>query len=155
MMMGIVVVSVAMVMVGMATVSMGTTMVIVMKVMASTMVVGMRDVMVVMMMVMVVAIETIVAMTYILLVADGQFLTLITGELDVFAYLWSNLAFVASLAQQRVNGLDAVPALLRSHFRQICSSFLTPLLIVELNTDTMAPNLPIQVVLSLLKAGEY
>ena len=114
--MGIMVVSTtAMVMAAMTAMSMGTAttsmVVMVHVVIGGTMVVSMRrDVMIAVMVVMIVAIETIAAVTNVFLVADGQLLTLVAGQLDVLADIRSDLALVASLTQQRVNSLYAVPA---------------------------------------------
>lgn len=51
-----------------------------------------------------------VAGLHVLRVRHGELLTLVARQLDGFAHLGRDGALVATLTQQRVNGLDAIPA---------------------------------------------
>ena len=45
----------------------------------------------------------------VVIVADGEFLTLVARQANQLAHVGSDLTLVAALAQQRVDGLDTVP----------------------------------------------
>lgn len=92
-------------------------MVIVVQVAASWVVVG--PVMIIVVVVVVAVVDAIgggcaVALAHVLLVADRQLLALVAGQLDAFAHVDGDGAFVATFAQQWVNGLHAVPACKRT-----------------------------------------
>lgn len=58
----------------------------------------------------------------ILLVANGDLLTLVARQVDGLAHLVGDGALVAALAQQGVYRLHVVPALLGCYLRQISGS---------------------------------
>ena len=59
-----------------------------------------------------------------------------------------------AFTQQGVDGLNLAPSMIRRHLREIGCSLNVTIVVHKLNLNTMNTNLPIQVVLAILKVGE-
>lgn len=87
----------------------------------------------------------------VLLVANGDLLTLVARQVDWLPHVVGNGALVATLAQQRVYCLHMVPALLRGYFGKVSGSAFWAFLSQKLYSDTVNTNLPVHVVIAVFK----
>lgn len=84
-------------------------------------------------------------------VRGTHLLALIADKTHLFAYLGRHLSFEAAFAQKAVNSLHFVPSLLGGYLREVGGSLFGPALSYELYSNAMDTNLPIEIVLAILK----
>lgn len=88
-------------------------------------------------------------------VCNCQLFGLVAGEFYGSADVGRYDALVAALVQQRVDGLNSVPALFARNFRQVCRCFAVVFLVVKLDTYSVSADLPVKIVMDLLEASQY
>lgn len=87
-------------------------------------------------------------------IADRHLFALISRQFYRLSEFGGYEATVSALLQQRVYRLNLVPTLFRSDFRKVRRDSLVSSFVLELDSNAMTPNLPVQVVLRFFELNE-